>query len=136
MYSNNRDAYRESFYQTWQKHNKQQHLSQLEKQLLAVILDHPEYHRLLNNTNLTHAYALEENPFLHMGLHLAVREQIALDRPMGIKSVYQELLSKCNAAHEVEHYMMTCLAKILWTAQREETPADDEEYLRQLRDLL
>jgi hypothetical protein len=25
-----------------------------------------------------------ENPFLHMGLHLALREQIATDRPAGI----------------------------------------------------
>ncbi|WP_204318325.1 DUF1841 family protein [Serratia marcescens] len=36
----------------------------------------------------------ETNPFLHMGLHLAVREQVATDRPQGIRTVYTKLIEK------------------------------------------
>ena len=78
----------------------------------------------------------ETNPFLHMGLHLGIREQVATDRPAGIRAVFEQLAAKTGDGHSAEHRMIDCLAEALWTAQRENRPPDEQEYLRQLRRLL
>ena len=38
------------------------------------------------------------NPWLHMGLHLAVREQVATNRPHGITEVHAKLAAQAPAA--------------------------------------
>ena len=43
MYTNDRDAYRHAFYTAWQKYQKKLALEPLEKQLVEIILLHPEY---------------------------------------------------------------------------------------------
>jgi hypothetical protein len=78
-------------------------------------------------------FAPEENPFLHMSLHMALREQIKCDRPAGIGKVHTQLTEKYAHAHEVEHRMMECLSGIIWTAQQTGEMPGDEEYLQQLK---
>lgn len=136
MYSNNREAYRQLFYVAWQKYQKGLPLDATEKQLVEVILLHSEYHMLLNNEKgVSSEFTLEENPFLHMSLHIALREQIKLDRPVGVKSIYQRLLATHQNAHDAEHLMVGCLAKILWTAQSTGVVPDEAEYLVKLGQL-
>ena len=135
MYSDDRNAYRQLFFTVWQKHQKQEVLQGVEKQVLDVILAHPEYHPLLNQPKqfMTQEFALEENPFFHMSLHIAVREQLQLDRPAGIRATYQQLLTRFTTAVDAEHYMTNVLANILYQAQSNGTPPDEQEYLKQLR---
>ncbi len=45
----------------------------------------------------------ETNPFLHMGMHLALQEQVALDRPAGIQAVYRQLGEQLGDVHDTEH---------------------------------
>ena len=139
MYSNNREAYRQLFYLAWQKYQKSLPLDATEKQLVEVILLHPEYHALLNLLNnekdFSTEFDLEENPFLHMSLHIALREQIKLDRPVGVKRIYERLLATHQNAHDTEHVMVGCLAKILWTAQSTGVVPDEAEYLVKLGQL-
>src|SRR5574340_745819 len=117
MYSNNRDAYRQTFIIAWQKHLKKLPLETIEAQLIEIILKHPEYHSLLDEkTSGEQEFALDENPFFHMSLHLALREQVHTNRPNGIATLYQQLITKYSDAHDVEHRMMTCLAQIMWKA--------------------
>ena len=92
FYSNNVSEVRLMYFTSWEKYNQKKALLPLEQQIVQVILDHPEYHLLLNNTpqHADHTYFPElgeTNPFLHMGLHLAVREQVATDRPIGITAI-------------------------------------------------
>jgi hypothetical protein len=70
-----------------------------------------------------------ENPFLHMGLHLAVREQISIDRPPGVRDLLQLLQSRLGDLHDAEHALMDALAEALWQAQRAGTPPDEGRYL-------
>lgn len=137
MYTNNRDAYRQAFYTAWQKYQKQLALEPVEKQLVQAILLHPEYHSLLENISSAQnqEYALEENPFFHMSLHVAIQEQIDMNRPFGITVIQQTLMEKHSDKHEVLHLMMQCLAKIMWQAQQTGAMPSEEVYLQELRRL-
>jgi hypothetical protein len=138
MYTNNREAYRNAFHIAWHKHQKRLPLEPVEKEIINVILSHPEYQLLLDSIDSQpDNYPLEENPFLHMSLHLAIREQILTNRPFGITDIYKQLLKQetFRNAHEVEHHMMECLAQMLWSAQQNGCMPGDEEYLGKMKDV-
>lgn len=141
FYGDNVQDTRQLFFSSWQKYKQKVPLQPLEQQLVAVIIDHPEYQALLENPSkqLDQAYFPElgqTNPFLHMGLHLAIRDQISTDRPEGITQVYNNLLQKYYDTLVVEHLMMDSLAECLWKAQRDRSPPDEKQYLATLNQLL
>jgi len=132
---------RQVFFSSWNKYRQNQALLPLEKQVVDVILDHPEYHALLEAAILSHDQSYfpelgETNPFLHMGLHLAIRDQVATDRPAGITSIFQQLMVKYMDATIVEHILMDPLAECLWQAQRQQCMPDEATYLRACADYL
>lgn len=134
FYSTQKQEMRTLFFTSWQKFLAKQPLTPLENQLVEVIQDHPEYHALFASSNTKeHDYFPEmgqTNPFLHMGLHLAVRDQLTLDRPKGIAAIYHQLLACCNHPLQVEHLLMECLAECLWQAQRSQALPKDDDYLQ------
>ena len=134
IYTDNRDAYRQLFFDVWAKYQKQLPMQPVEQQVIEVILAHPEYHALLNSPQqyMTQEFDIEENPFFHLSLHIAIREQLALNRPEGIKQIHQQLLTKFPSAHETEHFMATVLARIMHTAQQTGLPPDEKNYLAEL----
>lgn len=134
MYTNNRDAYRLMFFTVWEKHLKKMSLEPIEAQLIDIILMHPEYHSILEKpaSYQSQEFSIEENPFVHMSLHLAILEQIQTDRPKGIKLIHQKLIKQFENEHDALHSMMGCLAKILWTAQQNGETPSEEEYLKSL----
>ena len=102
----------------------------------AVVGEHPEYLSALTRDNLDEDYLPEQgrtNPFLHMGLHLAIREQVATDRPVGIRDVHVGLCNKHGDAHAAEHIMIDALAETLWEAQGQQP--DEGRYIERLRSL-
>jgi hypothetical protein len=116
-------------------------LEPLQHQLATVVEQHPEYHRLLEDDEgaLGRDYTPESgqsNPFLHLGLHLAIREQVATDRPAGIAAVHRELSRRLGDVHEAEHRMLERLGEALWLGQRTGRPPDEAAYLESLRRLL
>lgn len=134
IFSHERRILRQLFTEAWSKHCAGAPLEPLEKLIAAVVREHPEYHATLENTDaaLDQDYFPEfgqTNPFLHMSLHIAVREQLSTDRPAGILEIYQSLLNKHHDLHEVEHRVIDCLGEALWLAQRAGTPPDEAAYL-------
>ena len=134
-----RDQLRHTYIDAWEKHQEKLPLSPLEAQIADVIALHPEYHSLFDgDKNMLHKDWTPEqgttNPFLHMGLHLSIREQIATDRPTGVRDIYKRLVNN-NETHGVEHRMIECLAEALWNAQRNGTPPDEQAYLERLNQL-
>ncbi|WP_019215791.1 DUF1841 family protein [Legionella tunisiensis] len=140
FYSDNVQDTRQMFFSSWQKYLQKQPLLPLEQQIVDVILAHPEYHMLLETSSLGNQSYFPElgqtNPYLHMGLHIAIREQIGTDRPNGINSVYRQLLQKYGDQLVVEHLMMECLAESLWQAQRNQSFPSEKDYLDALKRLL
>ncbi|QLZ67330.1 hypothetical protein FOLKNPGA_00095 [Legionella sp. PC1000] len=131
---------RHMFFSSWEKYQHQKLLSSLENEIVQVILAHPEYHKILENQNKFQQQSYfpesgEANPFLHMGLHLAIREQIATDRPVGIHEIYKNLIKKYKDPLSVEHLMMEQLAECLWLSQKNNLPPDEQKYLQTLASL-
>lgn len=135
----NREQLRQMYAQAWRKYAAHQPLEPLEAQVAAVIAEHPEYVPLLESgpQALATDYTPEggrENPFLHMGLHLAIREQVATDRPAGIAHIHQALSRRLGDPHAAEHAMLERLAETLWEAQRTGKAPDEQRYLERLRE--
>lgn len=141
MFSNDRNQMRQVFLQAWGKHNENQELEPLEQIIVSILNQHPEYQALLENEDkaLDRDYLPESgetNPFLHMGMHIAIHEQLSTDRPMGIAALFQQLVMQAGDPHEVEHRVMDCLGEMLWRAQRDGRMPDEQAYLACLRNLL
>jgi hypothetical protein len=140
FYTSERDKLRQFYVDTWQKVRFSLPMDAMEQMVARVIELHPEYHSMLNNEkHLGNEYKPEDgetNPFLHMGMHLGLQEQVSMDRPLGIQAVYQKLGEKLRDVHDTEHVMMECLGESLWIAQRDQVEPDEQEYLRNLQQLL
>lgn len=114
----------------------------LDSVIAEVVAWHPEYHRALQaraGEPLQREYMPEDgetNPFLHMGLHIGLREQVGTNRPAGIAAAHQALCHQCGDAHEAEHRMMDCLAQAMWQAQRDGQAPDEQAYLKTIQGLL
>jgi len=137
IFGGDRDELRAMYAQAWQKHRERQPLSPLEAQIARVIEEHPEFHAALGGP-LDGDYTIEAgeaNPFLHMGLHLGIREQVATDRPAGIAAIHRQLAARDGDRHSSEHRMLECLAETLWEAQRANRAPDEALYLERLRRL-
>jgi hypothetical protein len=141
VYGTDRDAMRRVFVDAWRKANDGGALQPLERVLAEVVAEHPEYHGFLVETDGGIGRDFppelgETNPFLHMGLHISIREQLAVDRPPGVVGLYRRLLPRAGDAHEAEHRIMECLGRSLWEAQREGRMPDEAAYLDCLRALV
>ena len=136
IFGQDRQELRQMYADAWRKAQGAELLSPLEAQIAQVIEDHPEYQAALSDEAREASFTPEAgktNPFLHMGLHLAVRDQVATDRPPGISIIFQQLVKKYSKTHEAEHRMLDCLAETLWEAQNRQGPPDEQKYLERLR---
>jgi hypothetical protein len=136
----NREQMRLMYLEAWRKFRARTPLEPLQAQLAAVIAEHPEYVPWLESGEgaLSAEFTPEggrENPFLHMGLHLAIREQVATNRPAGIAEIHQKLSARLGGVHPAEHAMLEPLAEALWEAQRFGRMPDEQAYLERLRKL-
>ncbi|WFE68200.1 DUF1841 family protein [Thiomicrospira sp. R3] len=140
MYTSERDKLRQHYADIWQKARTNQPLDALEQQIAQVIEQHPQYHKMLENRqHIKNEYLPEmgeTNPFLHMGMHLGLREQVATDRPAGIAQVHKTLTLKMGSVLEAEHAMMDCLAEALWNSQKYQQAPDEIAYSACLKKLI
>ena len=137
IFGQDRGELRKMYADAWQKHCGNEALSPLEAQIATVIADHPEYHEAVTG-DLDREFTVEggeTNPFLHMGLHLGIREQVSTDRPAGIAAIFRGLADKIGDAHKAEHRMIDCLAETMWEAQSQNLLPDEAKYLERLRRL-
>ena len=140
MFGQDRNQLRKIYCEAWQKHQQNHPLEPLEAQIVAVVGQHPEYHSLLEKMDpaLQREYLPESgetNPFLHMGMHIAIQEQLNTDRPSGISALYQQLLPIFADPHSLEHRIMDCLGEMIWQAQKDGTMPDEQRYLACIRSI-
>jgi len=136
-----RDEMRAFFVEAWRRRCGNLPAEPLQVLVADVIELHPEYHELLEDPDamLDRDWTPENgesNPFLHMGLHIAIREGAAADRPAGIRALRERLIALADDEHDADHGMMECLAETLWEAQRAGLPPDEQGYLERVRRLI
>ena len=134
-----REALRRRYGEAWRRRRSGLPLEPLDAAIADVIELPPEYQALLEDEAvLAGEFTVEQgevNPFLHMGLHLGLREQLATGRPPGILDLHARLARRLGSVHEAEHLMMDVLAQTLWDAQRAGQAPDEQLYLERLRRL-
>lgn len=135
-----REQLRAQYVDAWRKGKAGEPLSSQEFMIHEIIMLHPEYQVLLDDRDRAVSFdpdslAAAQNPFLHMGLHLAVREQISIDRPPGIAALAQRLRNRFGN-HEGEHALMQALGETLWEAQAAGKAPDEQLYMEKARGLL
>lgn len=140
IFNGNRDTMRQFYIDVWQKRRSAAALEPLESLVADVISEHPEYHPLLERGEQALASEFypehgQSNPFLHMGMHIALREQVGTDRPAGIADLTRQMLLRYQDSHAMEHRMMECLGESLWNAQRNNAEPDEQAYMQCLRRL-
>ena len=137
MFDPSREQARNFLFDLWAKHRAGEALTPLESLALSVLLEHPEYQRVLEDREryLEREWRPEggeTNPFLHVSMHLAIEEQLSIDQPPGIRAAVRAL-EKRLGSHEARHEAMDCLAEMVWQAQRNRAGLDNERYLDCLR---
>ena len=133
MFNPTRDQSRIFLFDLWDKHRAGAALTPLESLALSILLEHPEYHPVLENREryLDRDWkpeAGETNPFLHVAMHLAIEEQLSIDQPPGIRGA-METLERRFGSHDARHEVMDCLAEMVWNAQRHGAGFDNAAYL-------
>jgi hypothetical protein len=140
LFGNDRDSLRAAWREAWQRHGQQLPLEPLQAQLVDLMQAHPEYHAALGLAGGMPAGAAPEgeaaaNAFMHMSLHLALREQLGTGRPAGIRAEHERLARRHGGPHPAEHAMIEVLARTLWDAQRAGRAPEERDYLEALRRL-
>ncbi len=138
IFGEDRSELRQMYADAWRKFCADEVLTPLEAQIAAVVDEHPEYQRIVTEGNIETPFTAEggqTNPFLHMGLHLALREQVSTDRPAGIAAIHRHLSQRQGDPHAAEHRMLEALAETLWEAQGENRAPDEAKYVARLRQL-
>lgn len=138
LFGNDRSRLRAVFFSAWRKHGAGEPLEGAERLVVAVALRHPEYHGLLETPDTAGGRdwlpeSGESNPFLHMAMHIAIEEQLAVDRPAGIRAAYAGLCRQTGDEHAAQHLAMECLGESLWQASRQGQPPDEMAYLQCLQ---
>ncbi|MEO7559061.1 MAG: DUF1841 family protein [Nitrosospira sp.] len=133
MFNPSREQARQFFFDTWRKYRQREMLSAMEDMALEVILLHPEYHAMLDDAERYQDkdYLPEmgdTNPFLHMSMHIAIKEQLSIDQPVGIRKQFERLMKKVGDEHAVMHQVMECLAEMIWQSQRNRSALDVTVY--------
>lgn len=134
MFNPSRDEARRFMIDAWAKFGAGAPMSDLEKIAAALIAKHPEYHVMLAAPErfVERDYSPEAgdiNPFLHLSLHLAVAEQLAIDQPPGIRAQFERIRDARGDEHAALHAVIECLGEVIWQAQRTRTPPDAQLYL-------
>jgi hypothetical protein len=110
-------------------------IEQLASQWMA---EHPEYHSAF--ADVDHALATmgqasegQDNPFLHLSMHLSISEQCSIDQPPGIRQAVELLTARRGDLHEAHHEVMECLGRMIWESQRAGRPPDGQAYIEHVR---
>lgn len=134
MFDPSRDEARRFLIGAWSKFRGGGALSDLERIAANLIAQHPEYHAAFveDARQLERDYLPEAgdvNPYLHLSLHLAVAEQLAIDQPPGIRAEFERIRSARGDEHAALHAVLECLGEVIWQAQRSAKPPDGQLYL-------
>ena len=122
MFSPTQEQLRNFFFDTFEKNKLNIPLTSLEKQVINIIIVHPEYHHILSNRQKYlhyqwHNISGEINPFLHLSMHLTIIEQLSINQPEHIREIFNQFIVKYKSEHDAIHELMDCIAEMVTKGQ-------------------
>lgn len=140
MFGSTREELRKEYLTAWRNHQQNKPLQPHQILIVAVLQMHPEYQSQIDDQAIEYkdfdGSDGQTNPFLHMGMHIAIHEQLKIGLPKGIGAIHQKLSRKLGDIHAAEHRMLECLGETLWTAQRDKREPDMGHYVNCLKKAL
>lgn len=118
-------------YQKWQQQAPMEAMETLAAYWIAL---HPEYHATLADldqalADMGNPKSGQENPFLHLSMHLSISEQCSIDQPRGIQQAVELLTARLDDLHVAHHQVMESLGQMLYESQRSGRPPDPNAYI-------
>ncbi|MDQ6960522.1 MAG: DUF1841 family protein [Mariprofundaceae bacterium] len=134
-------THRQVFWDAWQKSRADLPLNALEVRIVRVIHLHPEYHAMFDDmeTFLDRDFQVDDgmNPYLHLSLHLALEEQIAIHQPQDVCTCLEFLMQRKGMdRHDALHALLDVLAETVYFAQRKGGEPDITSYVARVRELM
>jgi len=134
-------AHRQIFWDAWQKAQADLPLDALQVRIARVIALHPEYHHFFLDLEdfLDRDFEVDDgmNPYLHMSLHLALEEQIAIHQPPEVGAALESMMQhKGMDRHDALHAILEVLAETVFYAQRRGGEPDVLAYTAGLKELM
>ena len=134
-------AHRQVFWDAWQKAQADLPLDALQVRIARVIKLHPEYHHFFNDLEdfLERDFEVDNgmNPYLHLSLHLALEEQVAIRQPPEVASSLEFLMQRKGMdRHDALHSILEVLAETVYFAQRRGGEPDVLAHAEGLRKLM
>lgn len=138
LYSKDRQEMRGVFREAWRKYQAKEPMEKLESLIAELIATHPRYQAAVENLDHDDGVdqALSQQAFMHLSLHLAIREQVSMNQPFGITMLYQQACQKSKTDGEAEHILMDALHEMMIRAQSAPGGLDDQLYLRLIQQRL
>jgi len=134
-------AHRQVFWDAWQKAQADLPLDALQVRIVRVIALHPEYHHFFNDLEdfLDRDFEVDNgmNPYLHMSLHLALEEQVAIRQPPEVAKALEYMITqKRMDRHDALHAILEVLAETVYFSQRRGGEPDVMAYAAGVRGLM
>jgi hypothetical protein len=125
---------RRFFCGVYAKSQASQPMEAIELLVSQWIAEHPEYHAALSDVDaalasMEKASETQDNPFLHLSMHLSISEQCSIDQPRGIRQAVELLTARRDSLHQAHHEVMDCLGRMVWESQRAGRPPDGAAYI-------
>jgi len=128
---------RDYYFRLWERVQSHEPLISPEEALAAEVMKaHPEFHEIWNSPELYKGRefngSAEENPFLHVAMHVVIEAQLRTGEPPIVREYAQERLNLGIDAHEVAHELAKTFVAQLFKALRSGKLFDHERYTKAL----
>jgi glycine/serine hydroxymethyltransferase len=138
MFNPSQADVRRFFCSVYAKSQSGQAMEALEQLAAQWMAEHTEYHAALVDVDqaladMGQASQAQDNPFLHLSMHLSISEQCSIDQPPGIRQAVELLTARRGDLHEAHHEVMECLGRMIWESQRAGRPPDGQAYIEHVR---
>ncbi len=118
------------------KEGNSDELSQEERKLAVIIMNHQEYQEYFENEDILDGsiYAENEgfNPFLHISLHQMAEDQLALETPVEAALLYEYIEGMGYSRHEAIHVIVMILIHLIYDTYKNNKPFSEQRYKRLL----
>jgi len=122
----------------WRKMNANADLTEEEEILAEQMQAHPEYGEVWEDKQLgDHLFdpTKEENPFLHVSLHVMLERQVRANEPPCVRKTIERLTALGEDPHEVQHAILRILVQQLWAVMTQRRPFDMKQYREEIEKL-